>query len=76
MKLPQQFFSVLRGVDKHGCAAVHQGIRVAKKGHRTGFAAMRLRQIPAGRQQRLMTQMHPIKKPQGVDCFFFHHVVS
>ena len=67
IRFPQQPFPVRGGIDEPGCMQQHQGVRVGVKGDGTGGTAMLRRQRAAGRQQRLVTHMDPVKKTQGVD---------
>ena len=53
-----------------GSIPAHQGIRMGRKGHHTGTAAMAAGQIVAGLQQCLMAQMDPVKKAQSIDGVF------
>ena len=61
-----------KAVDEPGGAALHQGIRVIAEGGNAGNTAGGIRQNPADLQKRLVAQMHPVKKAQGVDCVLFH----
>ena len=72
MKLLEQLFSIVRGIDERGSKSGGQGVRVGSKCHHAGLAADVICQHPAGLQECLMPQMDAVKKTQGKDRFLFH----
>ena len=65
----QQKLPVLRRVNEPRGGAEDQSVRMIGEGHHPCPGAMFLCQIPAGPKQGLVADMHPVKKPQSIDCF-------
>ena len=53
-----------------------QGLGVLIKGQRGSTAAVLCRQIAAGLQKRLMSQMDPVKEAQRVNSFLVSHMLT